>query len=239
MHSPPHPDTSQTERNCVLCFLKSPQPGTVKTRLGSVIGHQLATDLYRCFVQDLLITLQQLSIAPLIFYTPPHKGQDIVSWLGPRYRYYPQQGQDLGDRMAHAFQQAFQMGYRQVVIIGSDSPDLPVNYIQAAWNALANNEVVLGPSQDGGYYLLGFTPTNFVPEVFDGICWSTETVYPHTLQILHRSRRQIHELPPWYDVDTLDDLRQFYRRNHRTKLHSSSLQCVTQHWRELFDSSPT
>ena len=234
-----NPSPQSPVATCGLLFVKSPQPGKVKTRLGEAIGDHHATQLYRCFAEDVLATLHQFSGSPLIFYAPADQGPVVSAWLGPAHQYYPQQGRDLGERMAQAFQQAFQLGYRQVLVIGSDSPDLPLGYLQAAGEALAHNSVALGPSQDGGYYLLGFTPANFTPAAFENISWSTATVYNQTLERLHQHQRRVHQLPTWYDVDTLDDLRQFYQRNQTAVRPSLSLNYLTQHQREFFDPRPT
>ena len=218
----------------ILFFVKLPRPGAVKTRLGRTIGYERATQLYDCFVQDLRGTLAQLGVVPLIFYAPAAQSAAVAQWLGPDQPYYPQIGEDLGARMAYAFRQGFELGYTRLLIVGSDSPDLPLDILQTALRALEQDQIVIGPSQDGGYYALGFTATNFVPQVFAGIPWSTSAVYAQTLQILARENHSILPLRDWYDVDTVEDLWQFYQRNQGQQPRSLTMQYLDRHQHDLF-----
>ncbi|MEO0377388.1 MAG: TIGR04282 family arsenosugar biosynthesis glycosyltransferase [Cyanobacteria bacterium P01_A01_bin.17] len=199
---------------CVLMFVKAPHPGNVKTRLGKTIGNERAAELYTYFAQDVLVTLCQLPVTPLIFFAPDDARLQIAEWLKGQ-QYYPQQGEELGDRMSYAFNCCFDLGYEQALIVGSDSPDLPLNYLQTALEQLEAGQVVLGPSEDGGYYALGFTAENYCPQVFQGIEWSTEKVRSQTLRILERHARPVYELPTWYDIDTLNELQRFYQQNQQ------------------------
>ena len=196
----------------LLLFVKAPQAGQVKTRLGKSIGFSQSCQLYRQFGLDLVQRLQTLKIPLLIFFAPQAGLPIIQSWLG-NHRYFPQQGDDLGDRMAHAFETGFQLGFQQLMILGSDSPDVPLSYLNQGIEALKLNQSVLGPSDDGGYYTLGFSPTSWCPSVFQEMAWSTESVYPQSLEILRSQSSPVHILPAWYDVDTLEDLQNFYPRN--------------------------
>lgn len=212
---------------CLLLFVKNPVPGTVKSRLGWVIGFAEAAALYRCFARDLLFTTQQLGLDQLIFFAPADAQGSVSAWLGQDHRYFPQVGDDLGERMANAFTTSFQLGYGGALITGSDSPDLPLSYLKIGIQALQQQQVVIGPSEDGGYYTLGFTPENFTPAVFEGIPWSTSTVFKRTMQILQS--HPVHQLPPWYDVDTIEDLRQFHQRHQRSPLQTESMVYLQQH----------
>jgi hypothetical protein len=218
----------------VILFVKLPRPGTVKTRLGKAIGHNLAAQLYDCFVRDLCVTLWQLEVAPLIFFAPASQGAAMANWLGSDQSYYPQVGDDLGARMASAFQQGFQLGYDPLLILGSDNPDLPLDYLREAFEALAHDQVVIGPSHDGGYYALGFAQANYMPQVFTNMSWSTPTVFDQTFRILLQSPHSIHQLPDWYDVDTIEDLWQFDQRNQGCQPRSLSMQYLDRHRHDLF-----
>ncbi len=207
-----------------------PQPGRVKTRLAATIGSEHAVALYQCFVQDVLATLHlEPTWDLLIFYAPAEAAP--VPWLGEQYRYVAQQGQDLGERMAHGFRHAFSLGYASALILGSDSPDLPWAYVQQACQALANEQVVIGPSQDGGYYTLGFTRHNFEPTVFAHMPWSTATVFTQTCDRLAAQSGSVLVLPTWFDIDTLADLRQFYHRAQKIlePVPSHTLEYLRQH----------
>jgi uncharacterized protein len=198
---------------CILVFLKAPYPGQVKTRLGKFIGDAAAAQLYQYFVEDVLTTIDALGVNSLIFFSPIDGLSMLRSWLGFHRTYIPQQGDNLGDRMAHAFRTSFGLGYRQVLIVGSDSPDLPSAYLQEALEVLQQDKAVIGPSEDGGYYTLGFTPNTFCPEVFQDMPWSTSQVYPLTLERLKHNAHSIRILPTWSDIDTLNDLWAFYHRH--------------------------
>ncbi len=207
--------------SCVLLFAKSPIKGQVKTRLAAQLGHDTATRLYENFVLDVLTLLNGLNVPFRICLDPPHAEEQFKRWLGKEYSYAPQIGQDLGQRMRNAFSQAFNEGFNSVVIIGSDSPDLPAEYLDLAFMVLGMNNVVVGPSSDGGYYLIGFSRKSFLPEAFNNILWSTDSVFEQTVRILKRHGRNVYRLPLWYDVDTISDLKSLLLRNRNTAFEKS------------------
>lgn len=207
--------------NCILLFVKYPVAGQVKTRLAEHVGQNVATDLYKSFVADILTTLHTLSVNFKIVFCPPDAENQFQQWLGEKYSYAPQIGLDLGQRMKNAFLQAFNEGFNKVVIIGSDSPDLPAEYLELAFKAFKTNDVVLGPSSDGGYYLIGFVKDKFSPEVFERICWSTENVFEQTINTLKHSKHKLYVLPLWHDIDTSADLNELIKRNRRTAFNQS------------------
>ncbi|WP_299407796.1 TIGR04282 family arsenosugar biosynthesis glycosyltransferase [Acaryochloris sp. IP29b_bin.148] len=219
--------SSSSSSVCLLLFVKNPIPGTVKSRLGRVIGFAEAAALYRCFARDLLFTTQTLGLDQLIFFAPADAQPSVSDWLGADHQYFPQVGKDLGERMANAFTTSFQLGYRGALITGSDSPDLPLPYLEEGIQALQQQQIVIGSSDDGGYYTLGFTPENFTPAVFEGIPWSTETVFTQTLQLL--PSQSVYQLPPWYDIDTVEDLRQFHQRFQHAQGPRESMAYLQQH----------
>ena len=118
---------------------------------------------------------------------------------------------DLGERMKNAFMEAFDSGFKRVVLIGSDIPGLTLEFIEEAFTSLKEKDVVIGPSFDGGYYLVGFRDKKFSPQVFKGIPWSTERVFEETMKILEREGLTVHALKPLRDIDKIDDLREFQR----------------------------
>ena len=207
---------------CILFFVKYPVLRGVKTRLAEHVGHDVATDLYKSFVADILTTLHTLSVNFRIVFYPPDAGDQFQQWLGEKYSYAPQIGQDLGQRMKNAFLQAFSDGFNSVVIIGSDSPDLPADYLDLGFTALDTNDVVVGPSSDGGYYLIGFVKNAFLPEVFGGIRWNSHNVLEQTINILKQHKKKLYLLPQWHDVDTLADLNELVERNRNTAFSQSN-----------------
>jgi rSAM/selenodomain-associated transferase 1 len=193
--------------------VKYPEPGKVKTRLEPFLGSDCAARLYECFVLDLLETLKGTGFALRIVYDPPEKREEIALLFGEHYDYRPQEGADLGERMKNAFLSCFAEGVTAAVLLGSDLPDLSAIVLEEAFSALEDSDGVLGPSVDGGYYLVGFRKKGFCPAVFDGIPWSTERVFPESVSRFHEARRTVALLPPARDLDTPEDLMDFRRRN--------------------------
>lgn len=205
---------------CVIIFIKYPDKGKVKTRLAEDIGRKVSSELYRRFVEDILDTLMDIETEKLIFFFPESRREKFINWLGDGYMYYSQTGNNLGERMKNAFVFGFKEGYKSIIIIGSDSPDLPERIITNALNVLANKDAVLGPSHDGGYYLIGFSKSGFNAGIFEGISWSTNTVYRKTVDILKKENTSVHILPSWRDVDTFEDLKVFFRNNRNKNIRA-------------------
>jgi rSAM/selenodomain-associated transferase 1 len=216
---------NEVSENCILFFVKHPASGKVKSRLAEQIGQDVATDLYKSFVSDILTTLHAISVNFKIVFYPLDAEKKFQKWLGEKYSYVRQTGKDLGQRMKNAFLQAFSDGFDKVVLIGSDIPDLPVEYLKLGFKALETNDVVLGPSSDGGYYLTGFAKEAFLPDVFEGITWSSADVFEQTLNILKKHKQKVYLLPQWHDVDTLTDLSSLVRRNKNTAFQKSVTIC--------------
>jgi len=130
----------------------------------------------------------------------------MQAWLGNHQMYAAQTGNTLGDRMEQAFRHVFSAGTRRAVLVGSDLPDLPGKTFTLALSALDTHDAVIGPSSDGGYYLIGFAFQAFTAAVFHGIDWSTGSVYRATLDRLDATGLSFHQLPRWRDIDTFTDL---------------------------------
>jgi uncharacterized protein len=194
-------------RTVVVVFAKAPRPGGVKTRLCPPLSATAAAQLYRCFVLDILDRVRAVNgITPAVAYAP-RRGRRFFAAVRPRMLLIPQAGADLGARMAGVFERLFARGFEAVVLIGADSPTLPPAYLRRAIRAVRRSDVdgVIGPSEDGGYYLIGLRRP--CPELFDGIAWSTGRVLAQTLARARRAGRRLRALPTWYDVDTVEDLR--------------------------------
>ncbi len=207
--------------NCLLLFIKYPEPGKVKSRLARDLGEKITVELYQNFVLDILSSISEIEADLKICFYPPELRERFLEWLGKDHSYQPQYGEGLGERMEKGLTTVFSEGYRKAVIIGSDSPDLPGNIIELGLLSLRSHDVVIGPSCDGGYYLIGFQKEAFLPEVFRGIVWSSADVFKKTLEIIKKTGLKVLVLPGWRDVDTLDDLRDLVRRNGNTWFHSS------------------
>jgi len=216
--------------SCILLFVKLPAEGHVKTRLGAQLGEDTAAKLYESFVLDTLGLVNSLDAHLRICFSPAAAEDEFKQWLGTDYSYAPQTGRDLGQRMRNAFSQAFSDGFSEVVVIGSDIPDLPAEYLDQAFMVLGVNDVVVGPSSDGGYYLIGFSIDSFLPEAFDYISWSTADVLEQTTEILKGQGRRTRMLPQWNDIDTAEDLQLLIERNKNTAFSESATFFCLRHW---------
>lgn len=205
-----------TNNQCILFFAKSPIKGQVKTRLSAEIGDDQAVELYKCFVEDLIALLEGLKLHFKCCFRPPDAKQVFIKWLGQKHCYIPQTGDNLGERLENAFRMTFEENFTKALVIGSDSPDLPADFLREALQALDTYDAVVGPCLDGGYYLIGFTKQSFVPQVFEGVSWSTPLVCGQTLNTLRKHKLKVYLLPRWYDVDVLSDLNKLVLRNKDT-----------------------
>lgn len=201
---------------CVLLFLKVPEEGRVKTRLAASLSPRTVVGLYRCFVADILSTLEKTGHAIFLCHDPPDQSDRIRNWLGDRHPLMAQKGNDLGDRMAEAFRECFSLGIERAALIGTDIPDLPGEFIDRAFAGLDDRDVVIGPARDGGYYLIGFRADSFAPEVFEGVSWSAPSVLEQTRRILKNLGIGYRMLPEWKDIDTQADLKAL-AQNPRSK----------------------
>lgn len=195
-------------KRALIVFVKAPMPGDVKTRLIPYLTSSEAADLYRCFVTDTLMNSSQLGAAckMIVAYQSHPKAADL-SWLRDkrsRPDFFRQEGKSLGERLIHSFGIAFGRGARHVVVIGSDSPNLPSEYIKQAFEALENADVVLGPAADGGYYLVGLSRPCL--HLFDEVVWSTDQMFEQLSRNTTAHRYSLRVLPHHYDVDTIEDL---------------------------------
>lgn len=188
----------------LLVFLKYPAPGRVKTRLAATLGHAAAAQVYRACVELTLEELEGLCSHTTLYVSPPESVEACRHWVESTWRVQPQRGDSLGARLRHATQAAFKEGAERVVVIGTDAPWLTAQAVNAAFDALLRDDVVLGPAEDGGYYLIGLSKP--MPGLFEGIAWSTAEVYAQTLECARQLNASVHALPTGYDVDTIDDL---------------------------------
>ena len=207
-------------KRCILLFVKLPEKGRIKSRLSKDLGEDTVLQLYKRFVLDLIETLKRGKYLFKICFYPPDSKEKMSNWLGKSHSYMPQDGKDLGERMKNAFIEAFSEGFSEVLLIGSDIPDLPNAVIEEAFG-LDKKDAVIGPAFDGGYYLIGFKRNTFLTEVFEGVQWGSETVFEKTIGILKRNNYMVRILPGWHDVDRIDDLRELFQRNRNTEFADS------------------
>jgi hypothetical protein len=213
---------TKNQDTCILVFVKYPEKGKVKLRLSRDLDEDVVLRLYRCFVQDTLSTIKKIDVPFFICFHPPDSQSKIQNWLGYTLLFLPQKGNNLGERMKNSFTDVFAKGFEKVILIGSDSPDLPIDYIKQAFTLLQTKDVVLGPTIDGGYYLIGFRTTTFTPNVFEEIHWSSRLVFQETSMKIQQAHRSVGLLPVWSDVDTFADLKNLVSRTENTSFKSSN-----------------
>jgi len=197
----------------VLLFIRAPELGRVKTRLEKKMDAKTVLTLYKHFVEDTMESLTAGGHDIIVFFSPLHKEPAVRAWLGDTIHFQPQTGRNLGEKMRNAFSTVFAMGLDQAVLMGSDSPDIDIGIIDEAYAFLENRDVVIGPAEDGGYYLIGFHKKAFDGDVFSGIDWGTEHVYQQTMQHIQDGGLSSHVLQTWQDIDVYEDLVSFYHRN--------------------------
>lgn len=212
---------TKNQDRCILLFVKYPEKGSVKHRLSVDLSEEIVQEIYTCFVRDTLSTVQNIDAQLMICFLPVDALERFRLWLGSTLLFLPQKGQDLGERMKNSFLSAFTKGFRCVILMGSDSPDLPEKFLKKAFTELQTHDMVLGPSSDGGYYLIGFRDTTFDPGMFDDVQWGTPSVLAETIRNAKRTQHHVCLLPVWSDVDTASDLKNLIRRNRNTSFKSS------------------
>lgn len=202
-------NTFPVNKKVLLIFAKQPQAGATKTRLCPPLTANEAADIYAAMLKDVLnLTTKMITLERWLCYAPADSS--VLAYfreLAPELHCLPQHGADLGERMYGAFTAAFAAGATRVVIIGTDSPDLPTTFIDQAFAQLESgtSDIIFGPSGDGGYYLLG--ARKVWPELFSDIPWSTPKVMAASLRKVSAAGCSIALLPEWDDIDTIYDLR--------------------------------
>ena len=186
----------------LMIFVKNPIPGKVKTRLAKTMGEEKALAIYHQLLEHTMKTTHQLEVDKIVFYSDEVITGDI--WEETIYNKKVQEGSDLGKRMANAFKFAFSKGYRKAIIIGSDCFDITPKIIKEAFAGLPSNNFVIGPTHDGGYYLLGMA--TFYASVFKNKRWSSDEVLHDTLIDIRNINGTYKLLEELTDIDTEADL---------------------------------
>lgn len=191
-------------QRALLVIAKRPQPGRTKTRLTPPLTSEQATQLYACLLQDTLELARAVpKVSRFILYTPTSEWRYFTK-LAPDFALLAQDGNDLGERLDNALTDCLEKGFSQVVIMNSDGPTLPADYVVQAFTRLNKVDAVFGPSEDGGYYLVGLTRPQ--PRLLREIKMSTPTVLQDTLALAKAENVRVSLLPTWHDIDTIDDL---------------------------------
>lgn len=196
--------------NILNIFAKYPRTGEVKTRLAKDTSPEFAVETYTQFVRKILQKTQTVNAMVQIWVGQKDDCTAFDKLFQLNLASKAQSDGGLGTRMVASIETALKENASKIIIIGTDSPDLPQHIYQDAFDALDHKDCVIGPAIDGGYYLIGInakaTQKNW-HRLFSGIEWSTEYVFQQTLNQAKEAKITIHLLPEWYDIDTIDDLK--------------------------------
>lgn len=198
-------------KQALIIFARNPIRGKVKTRLAATLGEDKALSIYQSLLEHTVQITHQLPCDRYVFYADGISLND--HWSDDKYFKKSQAGENLGARMLDAFHTLFQESYEQVLIIGTDCFELTQDILENAFTILKKHEVVIGPSFDGGYYLLGMR--QLYPFLFEEIAWSTNTVYSSTIQQLEMHKISYDTLPILNDIDTEEDWKEYNSKYHR------------------------
>ncbi len=190
----------------LIIFTRYPESGKTKTRLIPALGEEGAANLQKRLTEYTVTEASQLSVNVRVYFSGGNETL-MRDWLGNDYEYYPQSQGDLGEKLIAALAESFTKYVEKIVIIGIDCPDLDATLINQAFKELTDHDVVLGPAEDGGYYLIGLR--SFVPELFQGIQWGTDVVFKQTIAIAQTKELKISYLPTFNDIDTPEDLKKW------------------------------
>ncbi len=203
----------------LVVMAKYPRPGSVKTRLCPPLNHQSAALLSLAFIRDAIGLAEGVSCdARYLAVHPEYLAASLKEEIGSEMAVIPQEGNDLGERMFSVVRRAFFEGTwksalrasdravdgKHLVIIGSDSPTLPIDFVNLAFVRLQEFDLAIGPSSDGGYYLIGMSKP--VREIFEGVEWGSDGALQQTMKKAKMAGLSVCELPEWYDIDTPKDL---------------------------------
>jgi uncharacterized protein len=197
-----------TSRDRLIIFGRYPVAGRTMTRLIPALGPAGAADLQRQLTEDILETVRRFARPRKIEVEICFEGdskQKMRQWLGSGALLSRQVPGNLGERMQAAFLDAFQRGAERVVLLGTDIPHIRTDHLEQAFDALAKNDLVIGPSTDGGYWLIGL---NYPVDLFEGIKWSTDAVFGQTLALAKEHGLRVKAISPLKDIDTAEDLKQ-------------------------------
>ena len=201
--------------NAIVIMAKAPKPNEVKTRLIPHLKPDMAALLYHNFLLDKIEQVKNIEKAKFFIAYMPDNSVNYFKKIAPDFDLILQIGNDLGDRLIYVSNKLFNKGFKKVVILDSDTPNLPTEYIRQAIAGLKTSDMVIGPCEDGGYYLIGLkAPT---PDIFKNIPWSTSKVTNITIKRAEAIGLKSFFLKYWYDVDTIDDLRRLKNNLENSK----------------------
>ncbi len=198
-------------KNVLIIFVKYPQEGKVKTRLADDLGEERATEIYSYMAETIIKNVSPSGrYRTAIFFDPPERETEIRKWIGGKHgdSFIPQKGNDLGEKISNAFESVFSGGADKAVIIGTDCVEVSEETVKDAFDSLDETDAVIGPAEDGGYYLLGLK--SYAPEIFRDIAWSTDRVLDQSIERINERGLSLKLLETLTDIDTVNDLSSYH-----------------------------
>lgn len=194
--------------NAVIIFSKIPIPGNVKTRLIGRISAEEAASFARCMLLDLFEKFRSTKdYAVFVAYAPLGKLSLLIDDIPEHFELFPQFGEDMGTKMYNAIEHVKKLDYKKIILVGSDIPGLNLEHIEIAFNELDNNDIVINPTIDGGYYLIGTkSDVDIAALLSEDVNWSSESVFTNTIKLARANKIRIATGETLIDVDTIDDL---------------------------------
>ena len=202
-------DVSEID-NAIIVFARLPVKGRVKTRLAKELGIDVATSFYKVCAEHTfkeILKFDSTEVVPFLFFSEESEIDEMRNWTKNKFRYYSQKGHDLGERMSNAFNTIFDAGYRNVILVGTDAPGISAELITDAFSQLKDYNCVIGPSEDGGYYLMGLKQKLFY--LFNEMEWSTNAVFSRTIERLKQNNHDYTLMQKMIDIDTKEDLKKW------------------------------
>jgi rSAM/selenodomain-associated transferase 1 len=213
----------------LIIMAKEPRVGSTKTRLCPPLRFEQAAQLYEALLLDTIDMSSSLEDIDLAIAVTPPESTSYFERVAPNIILVPVDCQDIGQCLSKVLTHLLKMGYSKAMALNSDGPSLPIEYIQQAVSSLDGHQLVFGPSEDGGYYLVGLKEMH--AQIFTGIAWSTSRVLSQTLKKCENMELKVDLLPPWYDIDTAADIERLHKELGTLPTHTLS------HTRALLESS--
>ncbi|MCB0752343.1 MAG: TIGR04282 family arsenosugar biosynthesis glycosyltransferase [Ignavibacteriae bacterium] len=208
-------------KNALIIFIKFPKLGKVKTRLASSTNDVFALEVYKLLAENIFKEAEKLDSDIFVFYDGSADKQRVKNWVNKNFIYSPQNGKDLGEKMLNAFEQVKSKGFEKILIIGSDVPDISKDLITNSLNELNKTDVVISPSDDGGYSLLGLKEINSF--LFQNIEWSTQKVLNQTIEAIKQNKLSLTKLKTLNDIDTKEELIEWISKTKNMSLKTKIL----------------
>lgn len=220
--------------NALIIMTRVPVPDKTKTRLMDVYTGRECAELQECFLKDIFEMCEGIRRRMDIFvtYTPEFETVRLRGYTPGYMKLFPQEGEDLGRRMLNSIRHILSKGYEKVVLIGSDIPEVKPEAVLQAMEALDSNDMCIGPTYDGGYYLIGMKKPEqavFEPD----IRWGGETVFENTVRLARNSGLSVSVVRECRDIDTKEDIRGLMRE-HRRMIPENTFRYIENNWRDCF-----